>query len=387
MSTPPPPLSLEAALAAELKGEITNLTERYEATGPAAGHAAATLRADILVPLVLGVALETHAALEGLVTDPPANLRTRARLAEQLRYRATLLRTYLADAGRALNTATPPADIAEAIEAACVEVIRLEDHASTFAGLTYDPGDEAAEAAAFLAATVRGEAVGARRVLAILLGLPTGEAADGGAAEAYVAGYRASIAATLEAEYPEPGSEIPDMPGYVVAECGHRVAASEWRAGCRTCERCPNEDGRPRAEGRVADYLTEHAEARTSLVVLREALAGHTPGEDWSNAPLFLASPADLNATAMPGEREQIRKHTAAVVPVAYLGPPPPAARVPAAALDALADLVATDQVPNAAALGEWLEAHAWDHEHRRWVELPPSTLRDHLTNHKADGP
>jgi hypothetical protein len=39
--------------------------------------------------------------------------------------------------------------------------------------------------------------------------------------------------------YPAPGSAIPDMPGYVVGECGHRVAASEWRAGCRTCERCP----------------------------------------------------------------------------------------------------------------------------------------------------
>jgi hypothetical protein len=38
--------------------------------------------------------------------------------------------------------------------------------------------------------------------------------------------------------YPEPGSEIPDQPGYVVGTCQHRVAASEWRAGCRTCERC-----------------------------------------------------------------------------------------------------------------------------------------------------
>lgn len=39
--------------------------------------------------------------------------------------------------------------------------------------------------------------------------------------------------------YPAPGSEIPDQRGYVVGECGHRVAGSEWRAGCRTCERCP----------------------------------------------------------------------------------------------------------------------------------------------------
>lgn len=40
--------------------------------------------------------------------------------------------------------------------------------------------------------------------------------------------------------YPAPGSRIPDMPGYVVATCGHRVAGSEWRAGFRTCERCPS---------------------------------------------------------------------------------------------------------------------------------------------------
>lgn len=37
----------------------------------------------------------------------------------------------------------------------------------------------------------------------------------------------------------------PDLPaelleGFVVGECGHRVAGSEWRAGFRTCERCPS---------------------------------------------------------------------------------------------------------------------------------------------------
>lgn len=42
--------------------------------------------------------------------------------------------------------------------------------------------------------------------------------------------------------YPAPGSEIPDQPGYVVGKCGHRVAASEWRAGYRVCERCPYPD-------------------------------------------------------------------------------------------------------------------------------------------------
>jgi hypothetical protein len=39
-------------------------------------------------------------------------------------------------------------------------------------------------------------------------------------------------------EYPAPGSAIPDQPGYVVGECEHRVARSEWQAGLRTCERC-----------------------------------------------------------------------------------------------------------------------------------------------------
>ena len=28
-------------------------------------------------------------------------------------------------------------------------------------------------------------------------------------------------------------------PGYVAGACGHAVAESEWRAGFRTCERCP----------------------------------------------------------------------------------------------------------------------------------------------------
>jgi hypothetical protein len=43
--------------------------------------------------------------------------------------------------------------------------------------------------------------------------------------------------------YPAPGSDIPPennggQAGYVVGECGHRVAKSEWRAGFRVCERC-----------------------------------------------------------------------------------------------------------------------------------------------------
>lgn len=34
------------------------------------------------------------------------------------------------------------------------------------------------------------------------------------------------------------GEEIPGQPGYIKGQCGHRVAATEWRAGFRTCERC-----------------------------------------------------------------------------------------------------------------------------------------------------
>lgn len=41
----------------------------------------------------------------------------------------------------------------------------------------------------------------------------------------------------------QPGDPIPPertggMTGFVVGECGHRVAGSEWRAGFRNCERC-----------------------------------------------------------------------------------------------------------------------------------------------------
>lgn len=43
--------------------------------------------------------------------------------------------------------------------------------------------------------------------------------------------------------YPDPGAPIPlelngGMAGYVVGECAHRVFESDWRAGCRNCERC-----------------------------------------------------------------------------------------------------------------------------------------------------
>jgi hypothetical protein len=41
----------------------------------------------------------------------------------------------------------------------------------------------------------------------------------------------------------QPGTAIPGIPGFVVGVCGHRVAGSEWRAGFRTCERCPADAG------------------------------------------------------------------------------------------------------------------------------------------------
>jgi hypothetical protein len=43
------------------------------------------------------------------------------------------------------------------------------------------------------------------------------------------------------------------MPGYVAGWCGHRVAESEWRAGFRVCERCPD----PRAIANCAEEQPE----------------------------------------------------------------------------------------------------------------------------------
>jgi hypothetical protein len=57
--------------------------------------------------------------------------------------------------------------------------------------------------------------------------------------------------------YPAPGSAIPDQPGYVVGECTHRVAASEWRVGFRVCERCPATDDAPDDELKCP--LCDHA--------------------------------------------------------------------------------------------------------------------------------
>lgn len=56
-----------------------------------------------------------------------------------------------------------------------------------------------------------------------------------------IAALRGAAQAATGAEgpfYPHPGSQVPDRPGYLVAECGHSIAGSEWRARLRTCERC-----------------------------------------------------------------------------------------------------------------------------------------------------
>jgi hypothetical protein len=42
----------------------------------------------------------------------------------------------------------------------------------------------------------------------------------------------------LKSGDPIPPGQNGGMDGYVVGECGHRVAGSEWRAGFRKCERC-----------------------------------------------------------------------------------------------------------------------------------------------------
>jgi hypothetical protein len=45
-------------------------------------------------------------------------------------------------------------------------------------------------------------------------------------------------AAELKPGDPIPPERTGGMTGFVVGECGHRLAASEWRAGFRNCERC-----------------------------------------------------------------------------------------------------------------------------------------------------
>lgn len=44
-----------------------------------------------------------------------------------------------------------------------------------------------------------------------------------------------------DAEYPQPGSEIPRVHGYVVGECTHQVSRVRWLAGFRSCADCQPE--------------------------------------------------------------------------------------------------------------------------------------------------
>jgi hypothetical protein len=44
--------------------------------------------------------------------------------------------------------------------------------------------------------------------------------------------------APLKPGDPIPPSQTGGMTGFVVGECGHRVAGSEWHAGYRNCEGC-----------------------------------------------------------------------------------------------------------------------------------------------------
>lgn len=62
------------------------------------------------------------------------------------------------------------------------------------------------------------------------------------AAVKWVTGQHAAAIAQDGPALRKPGSQIPGLPGFVVGSCGHRVAASEWRAGFRTCERCRSGD-------------------------------------------------------------------------------------------------------------------------------------------------
>lgn len=39
------------------------------------------------------------------------------------------------------------------------------------------------------------------------------------------------------------GLPFPGRPDYLTGRCGHAVAGSEWKAGYRTCERCPVIEG------------------------------------------------------------------------------------------------------------------------------------------------
>ena len=115
-----------------------------------------------------------------------------------------------------------------------------------------------------------------------------------------------------EKTYPEPGSEIPDQPGYVVGKCGHRIATSEWRAGFRTCERCPAEqDG-----GGKATTPTTHLDAARVLTgIIRRAEEAGLPLLHWS------LHPHTTNLSASPYVRDDDETQSATMAAwAAHLG-------------------------------------------------------------------
>ena len=116
-----------------------------------------------------------------------------------------------------------------------------------------------------------------------------------------------STEADAPAAYPEPGSEIPGQPGYVVGKCGHRVAASEWRSGFRVCERCPYPDTTG-ARGTASDSSQPAGAATAADVIHHAAQILRTPAtavEDQAVRLERLAEAAPLLAALL----EQVATH------------------------------------------------------------------------------
>lgn len=318
-AAPAPTTDLAGRLAAELRA----LAEPLAATFNAAKHAGPDQPADpahprpvfnaaALVPGTVAEALDVAAALERLVADPPANLLTRARLVERHSAEASAYLGLLAPLAAAVTAHTPPADIGEAIEAACVEVARLEDHAASWRGVTYDDGDEAGAFAPVLAAQSRGEVIGARRVLAILLGLEAGEVADGGEAELYVAA---------------------------------------WRAG------------------RAAADAAADRQAMTEAVGILHKMIATPDGPDWGTLPLILAGAALDHAHLDEGTEAHAEIHGTLVVPARFATTHAVFTygnALPNTALDALVRLAH----PTPEDLYAFLAAHVWNDDGGHWVPV-----------------
>lgn len=97
-----------------------------------------------------------------------------------------------------------------------------------------------------------------RQCIEVLAAEPDEMAVLAAAVSKVVAAREAAAAAhDAVATCPAPGSPIPDQFGFVVGECEHRVAASEWRAGFRTCERCPNPKTDATEEAKPGEVFTD----------------------------------------------------------------------------------------------------------------------------------